>query len=233
MKKFFQRIINFCGTATLTLYTVAFSSQPDQKSQIIVERFSHCKLSSSKLPDKWYSSRNDISMYHIKKENENKFLRIDTRGGCTSIGKKQSYDAQIYPLLSWRWRMHKLPEKGNENYRKTNDSGAAIYVIFKGMFRLNTILKYVWSSTLPQGTETSSPYNKRTKVIVLRSGKKQAGTWINETVNIVEDYRRLFNQDPPAVEGIGILSDADNTNSTAKADYDDIIIGAPVNISKK
>ena len=120
--------------------------------------------------------------------------------------------------------MHNLPEGGNETQRGKNDSGAAIYIIFKGNFRLNNILKYVWSSSLPIGTVTSSPYNKRAKVIVLKSGAGNVGKWFSETVNIQKDYQRLFGGKMPSVEGIAILSDSDNTSSSAIADYDDIKI---------
>jgi len=40
-------------------------------------------------------------------------------------------------------------------------------------------------------------------------------------VNVLEDYRRFFQADPPDAQGIALLTDGDNTHSRAVADYDD------------
>jgi len=191
---------------------------------MVVDTFSSCIDPKTRLPCGWHPTRDDVSMFSVGTEQENFFTRIDTKGGCTTIGKKMSYSTKEYPVLTWQWRVHKLPEGGKETKRKRNDSGAAVYVIFKGHFKLNKIIKYIWSSSLPVGTVTSSPYNPRAKMIVLKSGATNTGEWITEKVNVLEDYKRVFGDNPPEVEAIAIMSDADNTNSSAMADYDDIII---------
>lgn len=220
------RKIKLCSTALLSLFS-AFSpilatEDEQKKTELIVEDFSSNDPSGKNLPSGWFASRKEISMFSMLRDGSEKFLRIQTKGGCTSIGKQQKFSVDQFPLLSWKWRIHKLPAAGNETQMKKNDSGAGVYVFFKGKFKLNNIIKYVWSSTLAAGTETCSPYNKRTRIIVLKSGAEKAGKWIRETVNIQDDYRRLFGHNPPEIEGIGILSDADNTGSEAMADYDEI-----------
>jgi hypothetical protein len=60
-----------------------------------------------------------------------------------------------------------------------------------------------------------------TQVIVLRSGPPSAReAWVEERVNALEDYTRLFGE-PPAVKpaGIAVLTDADDTRSRAEGDY--------------
>lgn len=220
------RAQRFCAALILIsvqLFTPVMADKASlDKNDHIIDSFS--SKNDSNLPPDWHPSRKDISMFSILKENGDQFLRVKTKNGCTSIGKQFSFSSSNYPYLSWKWRVHKLPTGGNETKSKKNDSGAAVYVFFKGKFKLNNIIKYVWSSTLSQGTVTNSPYNKRARIVVLRSGIEQSGEWINETVNINEDYRRLFGQNPPPIEGIGLLSDSDNTESEAMADYDDFRI---------
>ena len=81
-------------------------------------------------------------------------------------------------------------------------------------------IKYVWSITLPVGTVAESPYSKKAKIVVLRSGSGGVGEWIDERVNVLEDFRRLFGENEvPRVRGIGILTDSDNTASTSAGDY--------------
>jgi hypothetical protein len=160
-------------------------------------------------------------MLTIIQDKNERFVRLNTAGECTSFGKQVFFSTDSLPVLGWKWRIHKLPEGGCERKRETNDSGAGVYVIFKGKFKLNKIIKYVWSSTLPIGTTIESPFNKNTMIVVLQSGNEKTGKWIDESVNIRNDFITLFATEPPPVIGIAILSDSDNTSSQAIADYDD------------
>ena len=124
--------------------------------------------------------------------------------------------------------MHNLPNGAAENVRKRSDSAAGVYVIFHGALKLNKIIKYVWSTTLQKGTLTESPFNSNVKIVVLKSGNEGnlLGQWVNEIVNVQSDYEKIFKAKPPIVEAVAILSDADNTESIAEADYDDFWISA-------
>ena len=179
----------------LILFAAEISTAQPNDSPIVV-KFSPSKDNARKIPDDWYASRDDLSMYSFGKENDNTFIRITSKGDCTSIGKQFSCSIEKYPFLSWRWRVHQLPDGASELERKKNDSGAAIYVVFKGLFKLNPIIKYVWSSSLPIGTVAPSPYNKNAHIIVLQSGAKKLGTWVDETVNVNEDFKKIFGKNP-------------------------------------
>ena len=48
-------------------------------------------------------------------------------------------------------------------------------------------------------------------MIILQQGAGKAGTWVEEEVDIIADYRKAFGKDPPARATIGIMSDSDNT----------------------
>lgn len=219
------------GFILLPLFSSATAHNLDSNRKQIIETFSVKNSSRENLPPGWHPSRKDISMFSIQKEMDEEFLRVKTEGGCTSIGKKHNFSVEHYPFLSWKWRVHQLPSGGDETKKNKNDSGAGVYVIFKGKFKSNNIIKYVWSSTLPPGTIINSPYNSRVRIVVLRSGTEKKGQWITQKVNIKEDYRRLFGKKPPEVEVIGLLTDADNTSSEAMADYDDIQIFSDLSAS--
>ncbi|HEX3019849.1 MAG TPA: DUF3047 domain-containing protein [Chitinispirillaceae bacterium] len=217
-------ILSTCTILLFSSFSVVLADNLNSFHKQIIDTFSLKDPSRTNLPYGWHPSRKDISMFSLQKEKDKEFLRIQTEGGCTSIGKQYNFSTENYPLLSWKWRIHKLPVGGNEKLKDKNDSGAGIYVIFKGKFKFNDIIKYVWSSTLPEGTITNSPYNSRVRVVVLKCGNKKAGQWVTQAVNVNKDYYRLFGKKPPQVEAIGLLSDADNTNSEVMADYDDIQI---------
>jgi hypothetical protein len=207
----------------LSAALLLFANKLKKNKELILEDFSDELQENGGLPHGWYASRKDRSMFTIYEENGERFARIDVTKGCTSFGRQVDYSATDLPLLSWRWRVHKLPENGFENRKDKNDSGAAVYVIFKGKLKLNRIIKYVWSANLPEGATMDSPFNSRTKIVVLKNGNTHIGQWLCETVNIEQDFRRLFNDVPPTVAAIAILSDADNTGSQAVADYDHFV----------
>jgi hypothetical protein len=165
-------------------------------------------------------------MFSIVNDNGNRFVKIKSQGGNTSIGIRTSFDPVEYQLLNWRWRVYKLPRGAVENIRKRSDSAAGVYVIFHGVLKLNKIIKYVWSTSLQKGIVTESPFNPNVKIVVLKTGNEGdlLGQWVNETVNLWSDYERIFKSKPPIVEAVAILSDADNTESIAEADYDDFWI---------
>lgn len=222
----FHRMIVFAFASATTLLSPAAADKPNptHEDRIVIENFSPGPGKDKNIPKEWKASRNDLSMFSFGNENGNYFTTVSSSNNCTSMGTIYSYSSEQYPILSWKWRVHKLPDGATELERGKNDSGASIYVIFKGAFKLNNIIKYVWSSSLPIGTQTVSPYNKNTKIIVLQSGVDKTNKWITESVNVYEDYKRLFGCKPPKVEGFGILTDSDNTKSSAIADYDDLIL---------
>jgi hypothetical protein len=81
-------------------------------------------------------------------------------------------------------------------------------------------VKYIWSEKVPAGTRLTS--NKGlTQVRVLKSGAPPASdVWIDEKVNVLRDWKAAFKaSETPKVGGIAVLTDADDTKSTASGDY--------------
>jgi hypothetical protein len=60
-------------------------------------------------------------------------------------------------------------------------------------------------------------------MVVVRSGADDVGRWITEERNIVEDYRKAYGTEPPKISGVAIMTDTDNTKSSATAWYGDIV----------
>jgi hypothetical protein len=178
-----------------------------------------------KFPTGWDTRDRAVAegVYHVVEEGDGRYLAASAHAASAQIGRSASHDLAKYPLLSWRWRIHKLPPGGNEREKKTNDSAAGVYVVFKGSFGglVPRALKYVWSTTQPVGASFPSPGYRNARIVVLRSGSADAGDWHQEHVDVAADYRRLFEEDPPELRGIAVLTDSDGTGSAAAADYDD------------
>jgi hypothetical protein len=179
-----------------------------------------------KPPEGWKTRSGNIAdVYVVRAGEERHYLHADARDVSVSIGKEERFDVRRYPILTWRWRVEEVPKGGDERRKETGDSAAGVYVVFGGWPIPNTI-KYVWSATLPVGTRLESPFAGQTKIVVLRSGPPQGTGWVEEQVNVLEDYRKFFGKDPDVARGIGILTDSDNTHSRAVADYETIVARA-------
>jgi len=77
---------------------------------------------------------------------------------------------------------------------------------------------------LPVGTQFTSPLYSRNKGIVRRSGQPDSKRWYEEEVNFLDDFKKLFGEEPGKVQGIAILTSSDATKTAAAADYDDFVL---------
>lgn len=196
--------------------------------------------------DNWKSFKKiPKERFKLNRDDSYPYLEVIARGDAIPIAKEERFDPKEFQLLSWKWRVLELPQKGNEGMEERSDSAAGIYVIFSNaagsLFSLNTLskfwrfpsltpdmvkpetIKYVWSASLDIGHTTESPYSKKTKIVVLKNHTSPLNRWVTEKVNIYDDYKRLFGDEPSQVYGIGLLTDADNTQSQAVAHYGGIV----------
>jgi len=131
--------------------------------------------------------------------------------------------------MQWRWRAQVLPRNGNECAPGKGDSAAAVYVTWKRGMRWYS-LKFVWSSDAPVGATCNRIRNPfvASDSIVLRSGPAYDG-WVEETIDPEELFREHFadgdaDSDIPDMQGIGLMSDGDQTRSTSAADYSGFVL---------
>jgi len=176
-------------------------------------------------------------LYVVKVEKRDGYLSAYSQNSASGIFYRLKFDPKETPMISWKWKVLKFPEKKSKNiidekydskqsWLEKDDYAARLYVIFpKISFNLTKSLEYVWDASLPKGTILTSPYSENIKIIVAESGKKYFKKWIYEERNIVDDYEKAFGRAPGEVGAIAIMTDTDNTTSTAEASYDEIKVG--------
>lgn len=149
------------------------------------------------------------------------------------------------PILRWRWKIAGTLPKGDESSKRGDDYAARVYVTFKyepsrvglatrlkyaavkalrGEYPPHNAIAYIWANRLPAGDSAPSPYTKRVMMVAARSGGSEAGQWRAEERSVLEDYRRLFGEDPPPYAGIAVMTDADDTGGAAEAWYADVTL---------
>ena len=59
----------------------------------------------------------------------------------------------------------------------------------------------------------------RIRKLVLESGPQRLSRWIDYQRDIAADYRRLYGEEPGALIGVAVMTDADNTQGRSEAYY--------------
>jgi hypothetical protein len=195
---------------------VPSAQQPDC---LTLENFATGKV--GELPSDWKVRKDDgKDVYSVQEEAGVRFLRAVSRGLGIQAAKEREWDLKTYPVLAWSWRPRQFPRGADERESGKNDSALAVYLLVPySSIRGPKAVKYIWSERVPVATHLTSNAGL-TQVRVLRSGPAAKDQWTEERVNVLEDYKRYFNEaDAPKPAGIAVLTDADDTRSVAEGDY--------------
>ena len=85
-------------------------------------------------------------------------------------------------------------------------------------------LCYVWDNTHPVGHSAWSAYTDRVRVLVLERG--EAGDWQREARDVAADFKAAFGKDAPAITGIALGADTDQTKERVVAHFGDVSLRA-------
>ncbi|MFC1666565.1 DUF3047 domain-containing protein [Candidatus Omnitrophota bacterium] len=171
-------------------------------------------------------------LYTVEPAQKLKHLSAKSQEACSGLFYRINFDAKKFPMISWYWKVRKFPEKDTVSEDKggwieKDDYAARVYVIFPRLhFTKTKSIEYIWHQTLPKETIMTSPYFRNIKLIVVESGRENMDRWVFEERNIYEDYKKAFDKVPSSKVGaIALMTDTDNTLSTAEALYKDIKVG--------
>ncbi len=136
--------------------------------------------------------------YKIQAENGVNFLAAKDAGQRIKK-KKIDWDPKAFPVLTWRWRLNKAAA-GTEPI-------AAIYAsLDTDLMFIPVFTKYIWSATKPEGVLSEGGMFSGAEIVV-QSGTKDVGQWVEERVNVYEDFKRIHKHEPAAKAwGISIIA---------------------------
>jgi Protein of unknown function (DUF3047) len=184
----------------------------------VVEDFARGAV--GEFPPGWKARKDEgRTVYSVSEEGGLRFLRAHAKGLGIQAAKEYGWNLEAYPVLAWSWRAREFPRSADEKDGK-NDSAVAVYMLVPySRVRGPKAVKYIWSERVPVGTHLESN-GGLTQVRVLRSGAVKRGAWVEERVNVRDDYRQYFKEaDVPKPAGIAVLTDSDDTRSSAQGDY--------------
>jgi hypothetical protein len=218
---------------------------------VAVARFSSL-WPGAPLPEEWRTwgerSGKRPTVYRMSSAGQVTALEAYADGGATGLHRHIRVDPRRQSVLEWSWRVESLIPGADKRYARRDDSAARLVVAFHGdaskldfeqraKLRLikavtgqalpYAIIMYVWANEVPVEAIVPSPHFDRIRLIVVESGPAQLGQWLRYRRNVLDDYRRVYGEEPGDIVSVGVLTDADNTQHVAHAWYGDITLRKP------
>ncbi|TAJ09347.1 MAG: DUF3047 domain-containing protein [Nitrospirae bacterium] len=182
--------------------------------------------------------------YSLVKDGGSVVVKAVSEASSSGLTREIRINLKDYPVIQWRWKVANIYKNGDVSKKEGDDYPARIYITFEydaskigllekakyetvrlfyGEYPPLGAINYIWESKAPRGTIVPNPYTDRVKMVVTESGVERLNTWVTEERNLLEDYKRVFGEEPPMVSGVAIMTDSDNTKENAVAYYGDIL----------
>nr|WP_126813075.1 DUF3047 domain-containing protein [Marinobacter salarius] len=227
---------------------MAASAQADSTENSLITAFS----TITSLEDGWepmeFPKIDRHSRYQLTDDNGEQVVMATTDNSASGLIARVSVEPGDSLILRWRWKVSNVYEQGNARKKEGDDYPARIYVAFEfepdeaGFFeraKRKTVevvfgeelpgnaLNYIWANRLPVGEIIANPFTDTTMMVAVNSGTANTGEWVTVERDIVADYRKAFDREPPKLVGVAIMSDSDNTGASATAWYGDVSLVKP------
>jgi hypothetical protein len=183
--------------------------------------------------------------FSLVADNSVTVMRADSEAGAGTLVSR--FRARAEGKLAWRWKVDRVVDAADLTRKAGDDFAARLYVFFDvpmeslplatrikyGIVSLfykvdlpTAALCYVWDNKHPVGHATWSAYTDRVRLIVLRNGSNVGG-WNEESRDPAADFKLAFGIDAPAITGIAIGNDTDQTGERAVAHFSDVVLLPP------
>ncbi|MEW6601049.1 MAG: DUF3047 domain-containing protein [Nitrospirota bacterium] len=190
----------------------------------------------------YFRTIREHTKYTIETGREGSLLKADSNASASGIILKKEFSVAEYPKVRWRWKVSNAYRKGNEEEKSGDDYPMRVYIAFKfdpasvsigrrlkytlikaiyGEYPPHSSLIYIWANRKHKERIMDDAYASEAKLVILQSGDENTGKWIEQEINIIEDYQKAFGEAPPSTGGIAVMNDSDNTGerSVSYIDY--------------
>jgi len=199
------------------------------------------------LPKDWepliFMRKKKETQYSLIKDGDRTILRAFADKASSGLRHQVNIDPVKQPWLTWSWKTSALIKTADNRFRDTEDSPVRIVLAFDGdkskLSFMDTILfdtaklvsghefpyatlMYIWENKAPKETLIANTRTGRIQMLVAESGAANVGKWVSYQRNIVDDYVKVYGEQPGRLIGVGVLTDTDNTEEKVEAWYGDI-----------
>ena len=162
--------------------------------------------------------------YSVGSNENGNYLKAIADNAASGLGKEIKIDLNRTPFINITWKIEKDIPGIDETAKKGHDFAARVFVIKKtGATALsNRAVNYVFSSNQDVGSNSPSPYTKKSVDNVLATTKTNLNEWVTVKANVKEDFKKFHNLDVNELDGIAIMSDTDNSKQKSITYYQNI-----------
>ena len=162
--------------------------------------------------------------YSVGSNENGNYLKAIADNAAAGLGKEIKIDLNKTPFINITWKIEKDIPGIDETAKKGHDFAARVFVIKKtGATALsNRAINYVFSSNQDVGSNSPSPYTKKSMDNVLATTKTNLNEWVTVKANVKEDFKKFHNLDVNELDGIAIMSDTDNSKKKSITYYQNI-----------
>ena len=225
----------------------AVTIHADPGNDLVIGCFSKSHPGDSFDPD-WksltFKKIQKHTTYSLVAEDGIVVVKAESMSSASGLIRKMRIDPKEYPLVTWQWKVAQVYEAGDVSKKEGDDYPARLYITFEydptklsffekakyqaaklfyGEYPPMCAINYIWASNAPIGTAVPNAYSKRSMMIVVESGTNRLNRWVREERNVLEDFRKVFEGEPPMITGVSIMTDTDNTKASAVSYYGDIV----------
>ena len=164
------------------------------------------------------------TIYSVGSNENGNYLKAIADNGASGLGKEIKIDLNKPPFINITWKIEKDIPGIDETAKKGHDFAARVFVIKKtGATALsNRAINYVFSGNQDVGSNSPSPYTKKSIDNVLATTKTNLNEWVTVKANVKEDFKKFHNLDVNELDGIAIMSDTDNSKKKSITYYQNI-----------
>ena len=214
---------------------IALASVAAAADLFVVDDWSKQKLGAKGIPDGWKGGQTWGSPKHdftIIENDGHRALQLKSQGDSSTIAReiKGHVHLKSTPVIEWSWKVVALPKGADSRNKSTDDQAAQVYVTWPRFPQAvrSRIIGYIWDTQAPQGSFIKSEKTGTVTYVVVRSGAADLGKWLTERRNVVDDYKKIYGEDPDDPPGVvSIAIDSDDTNSSAESFIGPIVFRKP------
>lgn len=228
--------LRLCLTAALALLAACSTLGPAQPidDSAVVEPMDGKAWHAVPLPGK------EPTSYRWGRKEGRQALAAVSEGSASMYRQRLQRPASRLGDVSFSWWVQDLVAGGSVAHAEREDAPARVMFGFGGdiaklplrtrvMFELAealtgeqppyATLMYVWDAQAPVGSVIINPRSDRIRKIVVDSGPAELRRWRAHRRDLAADFRRAFGEEPGALTSVAVMTDSDNTRSSAASWY--------------
>ena len=189
-----------------------------------VKIFEFTEKELSELTVRKVRGADNKTTYSVGSNDNGNYLKAIADNAASGLGKEIKIDLNKTPFINITWKIEKDIPGIDETAKKGHDFAARVFVIKKtGATALsNRAINYVFSSNQDVGSNSRSPYTKKSIDNVLATTKTNLNEWVTVKANVQDDFKKFHNLDVNELDGIAIMSDTDNSKKKSITYYQNI-----------